>query len=134
MQRRSLMAALAGAACAVLATPAAAFDLNSFRAQHHLPPLSRSAMLAGAAYAHAHDMARRNHLDHNGFRARLGAIASTAAENVAYGCGTEDCAFRMWSRSAGHRRNMLMRGVSRYGLASATGEKGRRYWVLELGN
>ena len=94
MQRSALCLALAGAACAVLATPAAAFDLNSYRAQHHLPPLSRSAMLAGAAYAHAHDMARRNHLDHNGFRARLGAIASTAAENVAYGCGTEDCAFR----------------------------------------
>ena len=126
--------ALAGAACAVLATPAVALDINSFRAQHHLPPLAHSAMLAGAAYAHAHDMARRNHLDHNGFRARLGAIASTAAENVAYGCDTEDCAFRMWARSAGHRRNMLMRGVSSYGLASARGDNGRHYWVLELGN
>lgn len=134
MKRRSLMVALAGAACAVLATPASALDINSFRAQHHLPPLSHSAMLAGAAYAHAHDMARRNHLDHNGFRARLGAIASTAAENVAYGCDTEDCAFRMWARSAGHRRNMLMRGVSSYGLASARGDNGRHYWVLELGN
>ena len=136
MKRRgfALCPVLALAGVVALATPAFALDINSFRAQHHLPPLSHSAMLAGAAYAHAHDMARRNHLDHNGFRARLGAIASTAAENVAYGCDTEDCAFRMWARSAGHRRNMLMLGVSSYGLASARGDNGRHYWVLELGN
>jgi hypothetical protein len=29
---------------------------------------------------------------------------------------------------------MLMRGVTSYGIASATAENGRRYWVLELGN
>jgi uncharacterized protein YkwD len=40
----------------------------------------------------------------------------------------------MWARSAGHRRNMLLRGVTHYGLASATGANGRKYWVLELGN
>jgi uncharacterized protein YkwD len=117
-----------------VATPALALDLNSFRAQHRLPALAASATLAGAAYAHAHDMANRKHLDHNGFRARMGAVASTAAENVAYGCDTEDCAIRMWAKSAGHRRNMLMKGISSYGMASATADNGRRYWVLELGN
>ncbi len=61
-------------------------------------------------------------------------ISSTAAENVAYGCASEDCVIRMWARSGGHRRNMLMKGVSRYGLASARSDKGRVYWVLELGN
>jgi uncharacterized protein YkwD len=40
----------------------------------------------------------------------------------------------MWERSPGHRRNMLMRGISRYGIASATASDGRRYWVLELSN
>lgn len=54
----------------VLSSPALALDLNSFRAEHKLPPLSYSATLAGAAYSHAHDMARRNHLDHNGFKER----------------------------------------------------------------
>ena len=131
---RPLRALLAAAACLALAAPAAALDLNSFRAQHKLPRLAHSAVLAGAAYEHAHDLANRNHLDHNGFRSRMGAISSTAAENVAYGCATEDCVIRMWSRSAGHRRNMLMKGVSRYGIASATGGNGRTYWVLELGN
>ncbi len=127
-----LMLALAGALA--LTAPAAAQDLNSFRRAHGLNALSMSGPLAAAAYEHAHDMARRNHLDHNGFKQRLGAVASTAAENVAYGCDTETCAFKMWERSAGHRRNMLMRGVSAYGLASATSASGRKYWVLELGN
>jgi uncharacterized protein YkwD len=118
----------------LLATPALALDLNSYRAQHGRPALSASSQLMGAAYAHAADLARRKHLDHNGFRARLSPIASTAAENVAFGCETEDCAIRMWARSGGHRANMLMAGVSSYGLASATADNGRRYWVLELGN
>jgi uncharacterized protein YkwD len=91
-------------------------------------------VLAGAAYEHAHDLARRNHLDHDGFRARLAFTGATAAENVLFGCADEDCAIRVWAKSAGHRRNMLMGGVSAYGLASAQAENGRRYWVLELGN
>ena len=115
------------ALAAAISTPASALDLNSFRAANGRPALSASATLAGAAYAHAHDMANRKHLDHNGFRARMGAVASTAAENVAYGCDTEDCAIRMWAKSAGHRRNMLMKGVSSYGLASAIADNGRRY-------
>jgi uncharacterized protein YkwD len=40
----------------------------------------------------------------------------------------------MWSRSASHRRNMLMGGISAYGIGSATGSNGRTYWALELGN
>jgi uncharacterized protein YkwD len=140
---------------AALATPALALDINSFRAQHRLPPLSYSAALSGAAQAHASDLARRDHLDHAGFRERMGALSSTAAENVAYikcprgsgqasglfggsggaaGCSTADKAFSMWARSAGHRRNMLMKGISSYGLADAVSSSGKHYWVLELGN
>lgn len=131
MQPRAVLLALAVAA--VTATPAAAFDLNSFRAQHHLPPLKRSGALSSAAWSHARDMAQRGHLDHYGFRQRL-RMSSAGAENVAYGCADATCAFRMWSRSDGHRRNMLMRGVTHYGLGSAVASNGRRYWVLELGN
>ncbi len=132
--RRIITLGLSLAAMLATLSPSLALDLNSFRAQHKLPPLSYSAALAGAAFAHAHDMANRNRLDHKGFKARLGAAASTAAENVLWGCETEDCAIRMWAKSAGHRRNMLMKGVSSYGLASASAASGRRYWVLELGN
>ena len=129
-----MIIALGLVAAIAAAVPALALDLNSFRAQHKLPPLTSSSTLAGAAYSHAHDMARRRTLDHNGFRARMAGIASTAAENVLVGCDTADCAFRKWASSAGHRRNMLMKGVTSYGLASATGDNGRKYWVLTLGN
>ncbi|HZL30721.1 MAG TPA: CAP domain-containing protein [Pseudolabrys sp.] len=118
-----------------LCGPALALDLNSFRARHKLPPLSYSALLAGAAYENAHDLARRKSLDHNGFKERvMSVVAGAGAENVSYGCPDEDCAIRQWARSAGHRRNMLMKGISSYGIASAKGDNGRTYWVMELGN
>ena len=126
---------LAAALAALLAAPVQALDLNGFRAEHRRPPLGYSAMLAAAAYQHAHDMARRNHLDHDGFRQRVAtAVSGTAAENVLWGCDSEDCAIRMWARSAGHRANMLRGDVSMYGIASAQADNGRHYWVLELGN
>lgn len=126
----------AGLAAAFLMTPAAqALDINAFRAQHKLPPLAVSGALSAAAREHASDLARRRRLDHNGFRARVGSIVSgTAAENVLVGCADEACAMQTWAKSPGHRRNMLMAGVTHYGLASASDDKGRRYWVLELGN
>lgn len=118
----------------VLADTSSALDLNSFRAQHGRPPLSPSGALSGAAYSHAQSLAGRQRLDHSGFRQRVPTTAGTAAENVAVGCDTEDCVIRMWSRSGRHRANMLRRDVTRYGIASAVGSTGRRYWVLELGN
>jgi uncharacterized protein YkwD len=120
----------------LLATPALALDLdlNSFRAQHKLPPLSVSGMLSAAAAGHASDMAARRHLDHNGFRARVPISGGASAENVLWGCDSEDCAIRMWAKSGGHRANMLKRDVSAYGIASAVAGNGKRYWVLELGN
>ena len=118
----------------MLASPALALDLNGFRAEHKLPALSYSATLAGAAYAHARDMATRNSLDHDGFKERARYTGGTAAENVSWGCETQDCAIKQWANSAGHRANMLMKGVTSYGLASATSENGRKYWAMMLGN
>lgn len=131
MPRVAATLVLFAVACAA---PVRAEDINSFRAQHHLPPLAMSSTLAGMAYEQAQSMAGRSHLDHNGFRQRLGFSGGRHAENVAFGCADEDCAYRMWARSAGHRRNMLLRDVSAYGIASATGKNGRKYWALELGN
>jgi uncharacterized protein YkwD len=125
-------AALA-AVVAVLTGPALALDLNSFRAQHHRGALSYSARLAGIAYEQASLMAGRARIDHKDFRKRIGPVGSTHAENVLVGCADEDCAIRVWSRSAGHRRNMLRGDVSAYGIASVTGARGRKYWALELG-
>ena len=55
-------------------------------------------------------MARRDSLDHDGFRARIGPLVkSAAAENVAWGCATARLRLpRPWAKSSGHRDNMLM--------------------------
>ena len=132
--RRIVTLCLSLAAAVATLTSARALDLNAFRAQHKLPPLSVSGQLSGAAYSHAHDMASRRRLSHDGFRARVPMTGGAAAENVAFGCEDEDCVVKMWARSGGHRANMLRRDVSAYGIASATAENGRKYWVLELGN
>jgi uncharacterized protein YkwD len=132
--RPSTLASLVGCVCALSTTPALSLDLNSFRAQHGKPALSVSGALTGAAYSHAQSLAARQRLDHAGFRQRVSLTSGAAAENVAYGCATEDCVTRMWARSGRHRANMLRRDVTSYGIASAVGANGKRYWVLELGN
>src|SRR5271166_513894 len=111
MKRRCTAIVLACLACTALATPASALDLNTFRAQNGLPRLSASATLNAKARAHAVDMARRQSMDHNGFIERMRGTGSFAAENVAAGCGTADCVFKLWADSAGHRANMLKSGL-----------------------
>src|SRR6476620_4347813 len=110
--RRGLVIAALGSI--VFADPSSALDLNSFRAQHGRLPLSPSGELSGAAYSHAQRLAGLQRLDHAGFRR-----------------DTEDCAIRKWAGSGRHRANMLRRDVTSYGIASAVGSDGRRYWVLE---
>ena len=116
-----------------LLSPAHALDLNSFRAQHKRPALSVSMKLGAIAQAQADAMASRRRIDHKDFRKRVGNIGTAAAENVSYGCSDEDCAIKQWARSGRHRANMLRGDVSAYAIASASDERGRRYWVLELG-
>ena len=121
-------------AALLAATPACALDLNSFRAQHGRPALAMSSTLAALAYEQAHSMATRKSLDHNDYKRRLGFMGTMTAENVLVGCADEDCAIRGWAKSGAHRANMLRGDVAAYGIASATGANGRRYWALALGN
>ena len=132
MIKRALIAT-AAITCAWV-SPASALDLNGYRAAHHKPPLRISAELSSIAGSTARDLARRNRLDHRGFRDWASMRGSTSAENVLVGCANADCAIKMWARSAHHRANMLRGDVSLYGIGSATSAKGRIYWVLELGN
>ena len=88
------------------------------------------AALHALAQRHAHDMARRNSLDHAGFKSFRGP-AGAVAENVAVGCETEACARRMWMQSAPHRANMMLGGCQ--AVASAVSANGRRYWAMEIG-
>lgn len=106
--------------------------LNSFRAANGRSALRSDPTMIELARAHAEDMARREKLHHEGFLER-GGPSGARAENVAYGCADSSCTIRQWIKSPRHRANMLLRDVSRYGLASAVSQSGRRYWALEVG-
>ena len=131
LRLRALTSAVALALCASSTVAASAQDLNAFRAAHGRPALRVNSSLAAMAQSHANDMARRGSLDHNGFSQR--GPKGARAENVAYGCGDQACTIKQWSRSSGHRANMLLRDVRGYGIASAVSSNGRRYWTLVLG-
>lgn len=81
------------------------------------------------AQEHANDMARRDHLDHAGFRSR--ASRGARAENVAYGHKSEAKTIAQWAASPRHAANMRLPGCK--GIASAVSRSGRRYWVMEIG-
>jgi uncharacterized protein YkwD len=124
------------AGCGTLAvpgTPETATSLNGFRTSHGLSELRTDGTLAALASEHAADMARRDSLDHDGFMTHRGPRGARA-ENVAYGCKESACVIQQWGNSSGHRRNMLIPSITRYGLASATSPSGKKYWTLLVGD
>ena len=128
-----LSASMAG--CGTLSvpgTPETAPSLNGFRASNGLSQLRTDGALAALASEHAADMARRDNLDHNGFMSHR-APRGARAENVAYGCKETTCVIQQWVKSSGHRTNMLIPSLTRYGLASATSPSGKKYWTLLVG-
>ena len=132
----SMLLAASVAGCGTLSvpgTPETATSLNGFRASHGLGQLRTDGTLAALASEHAADMARRDSLDHNGFMTHRGPRGARA-ENVAYGCKETTCVIQQWVKSSGHRTNMLIPTLTRYGLASATSPSGKKYWTLLVGD
>jgi uncharacterized protein YkwD len=135
LRAASLLLALPLAGCGSLSitgTPETATSLNGFRAAHGLSQLRTDGTLAALASEHSADMARRESLDHDGFMMSRGPRGARA-ENVAYGCKESACVIQQWVNSSGHRKNMLIPGLTRYGLASAVSPSGRTYWTLLVG-
>lgn len=112
--------------------------LNGMRAEQGLGPVTPSPRLEEAAMAHALDMAEGGFFSHTGSdgsnvgrRARAAGYGWCAiAENIAQGQGSLTEVLGAWARSEGHRRNMLMRQITDYGLVRAPGD----IWVLVLGS
>jgi uncharacterized protein YkwD len=82
-------------------------------------------------------MASRDVLDHGvlgPFNSRVASSGSGhAAENIAYGYDNFAKTLDQWIESPGHRRNLLMRGASRVGVASAkSATTGRTYWAMVI--
>jgi uncharacterized protein YkwD len=110
----------------------AAGAVSSYRKQHGLPGVSTDPALTQLAHQQAAAMARSGSLSHSvggAFASRV-AGRGTAAENIAMGTKNLSATLAMWKGSSGHNANLLRRGVTRIGVASATGANGRMYWAL----
>jgi uncharacterized protein YkwD len=135
----SMYASMA-AAEAELDAGAAASMISGYRANNGLGAVSLDPELMKLADAQARAMAAKDKLDHNvirdfGERLKVAGYKSTvAAENIGAGYHTLAEAFSGWRDSPPHRRNMLLAGASRIGIAAAyaPSSKYRVYWALIL--
>jgi uncharacterized protein YkwD len=128
-----------GAAPVVIEAKSGQEALTKIRTSHGLPLLSTDAALEKAAAEQARFMAETGRMEHTtargrdfSTRIRTSGIDGAAAENIAQGRFDPGGLFTAWMNSSGHRRNMLDPRFSRFGLASAEGQDGTRYWALVL--
>ena len=123
---------------ATLDAGTAATMISGYRANNGLGDVSIDPELMQLAQAQARAMAANNKLDHNvvrDFGSRIAVYRSkTAAENIGAGYHTLAEAFSGWRDSPPHRRNMLLQGATRIGIASAyaPNSKYRVFWALIL--
>lgn len=110
--------------------------ITAYRRQHGLSAVTADPKLMQLAQEQARAMAKANMLDHSvdqPFAARMVRYnPDIAVENIA--AGTRDFAstLEMWKRSAGHNANLLKRGATRFGIATADApqSKYKVFWAL----
>lgn len=118
-------------------------ELNAYRAQYGLNPVTLNAQLIAASQVHSDDLAQMGAAQHEGSdgsdfsqRAeRIGYTFRIGAENVATGQKSWDKAFEGWKNSPGHNANLLLPDVTEFGIA-LTYEPTTTYltyWTMVLG-
>jgi uncharacterized protein YkwD len=127
---------------APLNAKAAAAMVSGYRKSRGLPAVALDSKLMKIAADHAHRMAAADRMAHvlpgeGSFQRRLssgGFEAAAAAENIGAGYDTLEEAMAAWRTSRTHNANLLKRGVTRMGIASAyaPGSRYRVYWSLVL--
>jgi len=111
--------------------------ISNFRVSQGLGRVTMDPTLNRIAQEQATAMAARDVLDHGvagSFSSRVASSGSRhAAENIAYGYDSFTKTLDQWINSSGHRKNLLMQGASRVGVASAkSSTTGRTYWALVI--
>ncbi len=106
------------------------------------PPVRLSGTLAGVAFGHANDMARRNYFEHedlagNSPADRVRAVGyqeKLVGENIAYGPKSADEVVQGWLDSPAHCENIMDPRFAEMGIAYAAGKSSRRglFWVQLL--
>lgn len=139
---------MASPALAVCVTPADETEkisetfkqINAYRAQKRLNPLTQNPKLTAVAAHHACDMAsmgKHSHVGSNGADLvtrikKQGYKFSAANENV--GKFGESKPAHWWFGSPGHRANILSPKIREIGLGVALGPDKQFYWVMVGGS
>ena len=112
-------------------------QINQYRQQRGLPPLTIDERISNIARTHSQNMASGAvPFSHDGFQQRVQAIATmipyrAAAENVAYNMGYSDPATKAvqgWLNSTGHRQN-IEGNYNMTGIGVAKNAKGEYYFT-----
>jgi hypothetical protein len=117
-------------------------DVNAYRAQYGLAPLSWKTELEDAAKVHTADLAFHGLIQHEGTDGshhgirirRQGYLYSTALENVAAGQRSWEDALQGWKNSKGHNEALLSNEVTEFGVALEfnPATKLATYWTMVL--
>lgn len=115
--------------------------INGLRSSRGLQTVSSDPALQKAARNQAKLMARHQKMQHTtapgtrfSVRMRKVGYSSAAGENIASGYDTIEKTIDAWMRSPPHRKILLERRFSRFGIAVARDDKtGRPYWALVMG-
>ena len=132
-----LTLALCSPALAQQAPAAPAEMISNYRLQHGEGRVTPDSTLNRIAHEQAAAMASKNVLDHGvlgPFSSRVASSQSErAAENIAYGYDNFPKTLGQWIDSPEHRKNLLMHGASKVGVASAkSATSGRTYWAMVI--
>jgi hypothetical protein len=111
--------------------------ISNYRVSHGLGRVTADSTLNRIAHEQAAAMAAKDVLEHDAagaFSSRMApSRAGRAAENIAYGHESFTKTLDQWINSSGHRKNLLMQGATRVGVASAKSAKtGRTYWAMVI--
>ena len=128
---------LCSSAFAQLAPAAPAEMISNYRLQHGEGRIAPDSTLNRIAHEQAVAMASKDVLDHGvlgPFSSRVASSKSErAAENIAFGYDSFPKTLGQWIDSPEHRKNLLMHGASRVGIASAKSPTTQRtYWAMVI--
>lgn len=129
----AVLVALSSSASAGPAEPNPAALVSKLRAAYGLGPVRIDPALTRAAERQAQAMASSGVLSHEiggSFRTRMNSAGLgnvVTAENVGVGHRSAQGAIASWERSPDHQSNMLMREVTRIGLA-----RSGPYWAMVM--
>jgi|SRR5665213_2243044 len=133
-----LVLGLCGSAFAQAAPAAPAEMISNYRVQHGEGRVTFDSTLTRLAHEQAAAMASKDVLDHNSalapFASRIAVVKyQRAAENIAFGYDNFPKTLEQWIDSPEHRKNLLMHGASKVGVASAKSSTTKRtYWAMVI--